>query len=353
MSAASTGDELPLRSQLVERQHRHLLASLAGAAHHVLCVPRGDLRRNIERVPSRWILQIASTLAGERWWSDELLAAKRDWLTHVASFDAGIRHLHSPATEQEYRLRALMVEGSSRLPVGVLATAGGPLLASAAEVVASRRSDRFTRFDGNLAGLHLPSPAERVTSATRLEGWAACPFAYLVGTILGVQEIENPEDELQITPREKGSLVHEVLERFIKEALARPPLRLPGPGEGWTVADGARLMAIGEVVCDAYEAQGLTGRPIFWRQDKKRIMSDLLTFLECDSAYRIGPRHQAAGSRAGLRAYEGDVGTRSPGAPRRAPRPVPGTGRPGRRGWRRHIARHRLQDGQGRRLQGT
>ena len=114
---ASTGDELPLRSQQVERQHRHLLAALAGAAHHVLCVPRGDLRRNIERVPSRWILQIASALAGERWWSDELLTAKRDWLTHVASFDAGIRHLHSPATEQEYRLRALMVQGSSRLPV--------------------------------------------------------------------------------------------------------------------------------------------------------------------------------------------------------------------------------------------
>ena len=69
---ASTGDELPQRSLQVERQHRHLLAALAGAARHVLCVPRGDLRRNIERVPSRWILEIASALAGERWWSEEL-----------------------------------------------------------------------------------------------------------------------------------------------------------------------------------------------------------------------------------------------------------------------------------------
>ena len=284
---ASTGDELPLRSQQVERQHRHLLAALAGAAHHVLCVPRGDLRRNIERVPSRWILQIASSLAGERWWSDELLTAKRDWLTHVASFDAGIRHLRVPATEQEYRLRALMVQGSSRLPVGVLAGAGDPLLATGAEVVASRRSDRFTRFDGNLAGLHPPSPAERVTSATRLEGWAACPFAYLLGNVLGVEEVENPEDELQITPREKGSLVHEVLELFIKEALARPPAARPRPGEPWTAADGARLVAIAEAVCDAYEAQGLTGRPIFWGQDKKRIMADLLTFLEADSDHRM------------------------------------------------------------------
>ena len=119
----------------------------------------------------------------------------------------------------------------------MLAAAGDPLLAAGAEVVASRRSDRFTRFDGNLAGLHLPSPAERVTSATRLEGWAACPFAYLLGNILGVEEVENPEDELQITPREKGSLVHEVLELFIKEVLARPPDARPRPGEPWTAAD--------------------------------------------------------------------------------------------------------------------
>ena len=46
-------------------------------------------------------------------------------------------------------------------------------------------------------------------------------------------------------------------------------------------------MAIAETVCDDYEARGLTGRPIFWRQDKKRILADLLTFLEADSAYRI------------------------------------------------------------------
>lgn len=282
-----TGGELPLRSEQVERQHRHLLAALAGAAHHVLCVPRGDLRRNIERVPSRWILQIASALAGERWWSDELLTAERDWLTHVASFDAGIRHLRSPATEQEYRLRALMARGSSRLSVEVLATAGDPLLAAGAEVVVSRRSDRFTRFDGNLAGLHPPSPAERVASATRLEGWAACPFAYLLGSILRIQEVENPEDELQITPLEKGSLVHEVLERFIKDALDRPPPAHPRPGEPWTAADLARLMTTAEAVCDDYEARGLTGRPIFWRQDKKRILVDLLTFLDADSAYRI------------------------------------------------------------------
>ncbi|HEV3370689.1 MAG TPA: PD-(D/E)XK nuclease family protein, partial [Acidimicrobiales bacterium] len=272
--------------QRVERQHRHLLAVLASASHQVLCIPRGDLRRNIERVPSRWILQIASAVAGERWWSEELLAAKRDWLTHVASFDAGLRHMAFPATEQEHRLRYLMAQGSTRLSLPVLTATRDVTLGAGAEVVAARRSDRFTRFDGNLGGLQPPSPAERVTSATRLEGWAACPFAYLLRNVLGVDEVENPEDELRITPRDKGSLVHQALEDFIGEVLSRPSADQPGPSEPWSPSDRARMVEICERVSAEYEDRGLTGRPIFWRQDKKRILADLLRFLEEDSDVR-------------------------------------------------------------------
>ncbi len=283
---ARTGDELPLRSQSVEDQHRQLLAALAGARSQVVFVPRGDLRRNVERVPSRWILQIASALAGERWWSTDLWSADEEWITNVASFDAGIRRMGFAATAQEHRLRSLMVHGSTRLSVPVLAAAGDDALGSGAEVVAARRSDRFTRFDGNLAGSALPSPAERVTSATRLESWASCPFAYLMRNVLQVEEVENPEDELQITPRDKGSLVHQALEEFILEVLARPEPDRPGPHERWSPSDRARMVSIGGRVCDDYEQRGLTGRPIFWQQDRRRIIADLLHFLDADSFYR-------------------------------------------------------------------
>ena len=283
---STTGDELPLRSQSVERQHRQLLAALAGARRQVLCVPRGDLRRNVERVPSRWILQIASALAGERWWSSELWRAEKEWITHVASFDAGIRGMKFAATAQEHRLRSLMVHGSTRLSVPVLAAAGDGALGAGAEVVAARRGDRFTRFDGNLAGFAVPSPADRVTSATRLEKWASCPFAYLMGNVLGVKEVENPEDELQITPRDKGTLVHQALEEFIGQVLARPEPDRPGPHEPWSASDRALMVSIGASVCDDFERRGLTGRPIFWHQDRRRIIADLLQFLDADSSYR-------------------------------------------------------------------
>ena len=71
-------------------------------------MPRGDLRRSADRVPSRWVLDIASALAQGRWWAEDLLSADVCWVDHVASFDAGLRKMLFPATEQEHRLRTLL-----------------------------------------------------------------------------------------------------------------------------------------------------------------------------------------------------------------------------------------------------
>ncbi|HVL98216.1 MAG TPA: hypothetical protein VM324_02875 [Egibacteraceae bacterium] len=50
----AVGDELRLRTAHIGVEHRHMLAALsAGRSHRVLVYPRGDLRRSIERAPSR------------------------------------------------------------------------------------------------------------------------------------------------------------------------------------------------------------------------------------------------------------------------------------------------------------
>ena len=164
-----------------------------------------------------------------------------------------------------------------------------------------RRSERFTRFDGNLAGLSVPSPADQVTSATRLELWASCPFAYLLQNVLQVEEVENPEDQLQISPRDRGSLVHQALEQFIDEVLARRPDDIPGPSEPWSEPTGFACCEIGEKWCAWYEARGLTGRAIFWQRDKKHILADLGRFLRADSLHRSDDRHSADRGRVGFR----------------------------------------------------
>jgi RecB family exonuclease len=285
----STGGELPLRGALVDRRHREFLAALAGAHQQLLCVPRGDLRGSKERVPSRWVLQVAGTLSGESWDSEDLLDPTRSdetWLHHVASFDAGLRSLDFPASDLEYRLRALLASVPARPAARAGVATQDPVLAAGSAVVAARRSARFTRFDGNIGGAPVPSPAEHAVSATRLESWASCPFAYLLQYVLRVEEVENPEEELTITALDRGSLVHNILEDFISEVLARPADQQPGPTQPWSSKDVARLEALAEARCAEYEDKGLTGRPVFWRRDKRRIIDDLRRVLELDGAHR-------------------------------------------------------------------
>src|SRR5690606_31172239 len=87
-----TGGQLELRRARVGRDHRRLVAALAAAGRHVLCVPRGDLRASSQRVPSRWLGDVAAALAGRRLPADELDGWRAPWIEHVPSFAHGVRH---------------------------------------------------------------------------------------------------------------------------------------------------------------------------------------------------------------------------------------------------------------------
>lgn len=291
----AVGGALALRGDDVGRQHRHLLAALASAGRQVLLQPRGDLRGSDERVPSRWLVEVAGALAGGPVAADALDTAPG--VEPVPSFDAGLRRTPVLATDQEHRLRALLAAGAGPRSLDAVIGAGDEVLAAGARTVRARRSPELTRYDGNVAGAGVPSPADpegRSPSATALEAWSRCPFAYFLGHVLGVREVENPEDELSITPMDRGTLVHEVLERFVLEVLARD--ERPGPDDRWSADDRARLRAIAEEVCDHFEAAGKTGRPLFWRRERALLLSELdqtLTFEE--GARQVGGwRHRAA-----------------------------------------------------------
>ncbi len=194
----------------------------------VLGVPRGDLRRSNERVPSRWVLEVASWLAGDRWWTEDLLAATVPWVEHVASFDgrragAGLSGHRAgappavtagvPAARRHRRWRAWPTT-----PPWPAAHSWSPDAAAPG----SRASTATWR------GSHVPSPVDGVTSATRLERWAVCPFAYFVESVLGVAAVENPEDALQIRPIDRGN-ARPRRTRAVRARGARPGQRPSGP----------------------------------------------------------------------------------------------------------------------------
>jgi len=260
--------ELRLRSDTVQREHRQLLGALACArAHRHMSFPRGDLRRNSERIPSRWVLDTVSAMAGRRIGSDELMAMDAPAIRHRKSFAAGITRVPFPATEQEYRIRALAEPGSAPSDQIVL---------KAFELVSARRSSAFTRFDGNLSGSPVPSLAGRSVSPTALEAYAACPHSYLLGHVLRVKVVENPEIQLAMTSLDYGNLLHEVLEGYVSDRILQGTAPEPDAHAG--------LHSVFDAVSARFEQAGLCGRAPFWRRDRRRLTTDLDRFLDEDAA---------------------------------------------------------------------
>jgi len=69
-------------------------------------------------------------------------------------------------------------------------------------------------FDGFITD---PAPFARAletVTPTQLEDFGECPQKFLFEHILGVDELDDPERELQINHRDKGSIDHRILERF-------------------------------------------------------------------------------------------------------------------------------------------
>lgn len=283
----AVANELRPRDERVGVEHRHLLAALAGArTRRVMIYPRGDLRRSVQHAASRWLRDaIEERNAGRD--DPRALPQRAPWLDTVPSFAGRMRHTTFPSTAQEYRLRAL---GGG--PHGfhllshpqVTADAG---LRRGVDLVLQRHDGDFGRFTGRLTGdaadLVAGAMRERVTSATALETWLVCPHAYLMQHVLRVKPVENPEEQLRITALDQGSLVHDVLERWLCALLED---ELPPPTESWPQAARDRLAQLARDACDDAEARGITGHPLFWRQDRQRLLLDFDRFVDHDDLRR-------------------------------------------------------------------
>ncbi len=272
---AAAGGHLPLRACRVHEDRRDLLAVLAGAGEAVLSYPRGDLRRSTHQPASRWLLSDAARLAGVDHLTSDVLAGyvNHEWLEAVPSYASGLARAPVHASERDLRLAAI-----------ARGTPDDPLLTeddgvrTALEVMCARRSDEFTRFDGNLSGLGERLQVPDRISATALETWAKCPRAYLFAHVLRVQPVEEPERRFEIDPLTKGSMVHAILEQFILEAI-----RDGHPFGGWSAADRARLKRIANERFDDAERAGETGRALLWRAERIRLERQLENFLDTDS----------------------------------------------------------------------
>ncbi len=266
-------------------EQRDMLGALAAATGEVILVsPRADPRRGRVRMPSRLVLEAASTHGGRRLSSDDWLGVGDvAWLTVIPSFEGGLAGAVEPVSTAERRLQMLLLASRRRTPIDThpLVVDDDRLRVGLA-IRRSRGRGRFDRFEGAVGPLGDSSPsAGQPISPTSLEHYATCPRRFFFDKQLGVAALDRPERILELSPLHQGSLVHEVLERFVKAA--PPPA---SPSHDWTIADRHTLRLIAGEVCADYERRGLTGKPLLWEVTRRRLVRDLDAFLAEDRRLR-------------------------------------------------------------------
>ena len=267
---ALTDGALPTNTDLATEQQHQLWAALAGTERAVLLTPRGDLRATTLRQPSRWIAELATAIPMHT--------------SSVPSFAAGIAEATFPATVSQHRIRALTHAARAGQPV-----ADHPLMHSleplrlGSAMMAARALPLLTEYDGDLSGLIIDPLGNKPVSATRLEAWVGCPHGWFMQYVLGLQPVEQPDEQLQITPKDRGTLVHDALDHFHR-AVIDGSLPQPGPS-GWTHEHLEALLAAFALVAGRLEQEGATGRTAFWRSEQNRQRHELTTWMQHDSEH--------------------------------------------------------------------
>ena len=225
----------------------------------------------------RWFLEEASRLNGSPVYPSMLsspaeLASLREqpWFEMVASAQESINSFSGsqPADVHDYDLHHLWRWRRSGKPIGqhhIVTTEN--VLARALRMERARNARMLTVWDGDLSAASFSSGRIGLSnrdlfSPTRLETWATCPYRYFLSNVLGIAAPEQPEEIATISPLDRGSLIHTVLERFVQAAQKQGTT--PQPDQPWTEDHRRLLMGIAEEEFRDAEQRGVTGKPLLW-----------------------------------------------------------------------------------------
>ena len=270
-----------------ELERYDFLAGIAAADTAVLSWPAARDHRSAAH-PSRWLIEAANLLHKSQGLAERLTyenlayqVETKPWLTVIPSREAGLQMLagsaatprpaYLPADSCDYNLMHLTVEPPSPQS-GHPVLLRAPRLALAVDAAKSRRDPILSPWDGRVGGdarrIARTGTRQRPLSASGLESWARCPFQYFLSRVLRIQQLPDAESD-EISPLERGSLVHKILERFT--ARERQDL-------------DTLMMLADEEFADA-ERRGITGYPLLWEIQKDNIRSGLSDFLESESEW--------------------------------------------------------------------
>ena len=291
-AAGGAAAGLPSRQAQKIKERCDFLAAMASAPVRVLSYPVAEPAGQRANYASRWLVDEASNLEECTVYGSGLASlGDRTWFTMIPSAERALGTVEdtSPADLHDYALERIWRWKNAGYSVRSHPLAKADTLAKSLTMSRQRYGSGLTEWDGYVSDAvaqeHLSTRfGESGVSPTSLERWARCPFSYFLGNVLGIGSVERPEEVYSIAPLDKGSLVHEILERFIRQA--RNGGALPRPDEPWSDAQRDTLRSIAQECFDDAEARGVTGKALLWQIEKDRILYDLDNFLEQDAAIR-------------------------------------------------------------------
>ena len=172
------------------------------------------------------------------------------------------------SSQYEFRLRDIATR--SQNPSERSQILRDPTLANLAaghNVNKARTSDVFGPFDGHVEDTSINSLTIWETSATALERYAKCPYSYFLSHELKVDERIDPEESLTLSPLDRGTLVHAILERFLQNY---PVDRSP--------TGRAVLREIASAELNRFQEQEFVGFNAIYDLEKAQIIRDLETW---------------------------------------------------------------------------
>ena len=284
MAAGLSAGPLPLQ-QTRPAEERYLFRLAVGSAGRalVLTYPRFEQSSGRPKLPSRFLTEVCSALAGCRVEAEQLEEGRPAGLVERVPMTARAwseDRLALALDEAEYDAAVFTGKPPGPLRAGYMA-AVSPTFRRALELERGRWGRAtFGPYDGKVRARALldilaekDRPSGRAISPSRLETYARCPFDYFLKYVLGVTELEAPTEEFELPPLERGALVHDLLRAVYEECLTGAAL-----GE---LSDEALVAAVARAgaVLDRLGRVHAENHPATWQAERERSLELLAALL--------------------------------------------------------------------------
>ena len=260
------------------------LAVLHSARVIELSYPRADTRSQRRQFAAPWFLEQATRLNGKDLvGASQVDALDRPWLTAYPSFMASLDRATTFASAHELDVSMAMSGDLEAL------AADDRRLHRGLEANQARAIGAFGPWTGQTGRLpegELRERVDRGLSATSLQEWATCPARHFFKRVLGIRDLEDRASADNIDPRDKGTLVHTVLEQVFRARLGTPDAPGIEPETPWTTTDVAVARKLLAKEAAALDALGLTGREVLWSAHLSRLRRALARILAIDTGLR-------------------------------------------------------------------